>query len=61
VILQVEVEGPKDGEVDGPHPGGGGIFVVPGSEEGSESVDVASAVQSRIGKVQSGEFLPHGA
>ena len=53
-------EGMKDGDVDGPHPGGGGVLVSPGFEEGLESEGVMDAVKPGIWEAQLGELLAHG-
>ena len=54
-------EGMEDGDVDGPHPGGGGVFICPGFEEGLESEGVMDAIQAGIREAQSGELLAHGS
>ena len=41
-------EGAEDGDVDGPHLGGGGVFIRPGFEEGLESEGVMDAIQAGI-------------
>ena len=53
-------EGMKDGVVDWPHPGGGGVLIGPSLEEGLEAEGVMDAVQAGIREAQSGEFLAHG-
>ena len=52
-------KGTKDGDVDWPHPGGGGVLVSPGLEKGLEVEDVMDAVQPGIQVAQSGELLAH--
>ena len=53
-------EGMKDGDVDGPHPGGCGVLIGPGLEEGLELEGVMDAVQAGIQEAQLGELLAHG-
>jgi hypothetical protein len=60
VLGEAGNEGPEYGDVDGPHPGGGGILVGPGLEEGLEAEDIVDAVQPGIRVAQSGELLAHG-
>ena len=54
-------EGAEDGDVDGPHLGGGGVLVRPGLEEGLESEGVMDAIQAGIREAQLGELLAHGS
>ena len=56
VMGKARDEGAEDGDVDGPHPGGSGVLIRPGLEEGLES----DAVQAGIREAQSGELLAHG-
>ena len=53
-------KGMKDGDVDRPHPEGGGVFISPGLEEGLESEGVMDAIQAGIQEAQLGELLAHG-
>ena len=53
-------EGMEDGDVDGPHPGKGGVLISPGLKEGLEVEGVTDAVQVGIQEAQSGELLAHG-
>ena len=53
-------EGTEDGNVDGPHPGRGGVLIHPGLEEGLKSEGVIDAVQAGIWEAQLGELLAHG-
>ena len=52
-------KGTKDGDVDRPHPGGGGVFIGPGLEEGLESEGVMDAVQMGIRVAQTEDLLAH--
>ena len=54
-------EGAEDGDIDRPHPGGGGVLVRPGLEEGLESEGVMDAVQAVIWEAQLGELLAPGS
>ena len=54
-------ESTEDGDIDGPHLGGGGVLIHPGLEEGLESEGVMDAVQAGIREAQSGELLAHGS
>ena len=60
VLGKAHDEGMEDGDVDGPHPGGGGVLICPGLKEGLESESVMDAVQAGIQEAQSGELLSHG-
>ena len=53
-------EGTEDGNVDGPHPGRGGVLIRPGLEEGFKLEGVMDAVQAGIQEAQLGELLAHG-
>ena len=53
-------EGAEDGNVDGPHPGRGGVLIRPGLEEGLKLEGVMDAIQAGIWEAQSGELLAHG-
>ena len=59
VILESLCQDSQDCEVVGPHLQGGWVFIVPGLEKGSESVNVLGAIQSGIREVQSSELLAH--
>ena len=60
VLGKAHDEGMEDGDVDGPHPGGGGLLICPGLKEGLESEGVMDAIQAGIPEAQSGELLAHG-
>ena len=60
VLGEAGDEGMEDGDVDGPHPGGGVVLIGPGLEEGLEAEGVMDAVQVRIQEAQLGELLAHG-
>ena len=53
-------EGPEDGDVDRPDPGGSWVVIGPSLVEGSEPEDVPWPVQPWILEAQSGELLPDG-
>ena len=53
-------EGAEDDNVDGPHPGRGGVLIRPGLEEGLKSEGVMDAIQAGIREAQLGELLAHG-
>ena len=53
-------KGMEDGNVDGPHPGRGGVLICPGLEEGLKSEGVMDAIQVGIWEAQLGELLAHG-
>ena len=52
-------EGMKDGDVDWPHLGGGGVLISPGLEEGLEMEGVMDTIQVGIQEAQLGELLAH--
>ena len=60
VLGEAGDEGAEDGDVDWPHPGGGGVLIGPGLEEGFEVKDIMDAIQPGIQEAQSGELLAHG-
>ena len=60
VMGKAHDEGVEDGDVDGPHPGGGGVLICPGLEEGLKSEGVMDAIQAGIQEAQSGELLAYG-
>ena len=60
VMGKARNKGMEDGDVDGPHPGGGGVLICPGLEEGLKSEGVMDAIQAGIWEAQSGELLAHG-
>ena len=51
-------QGSEDGDIDGPHASGCGVFIIPGLEKGLEVEDVVGAFQLGIQEAQSGKFLP---
>ena len=58
VLGEAGNKGTEDGDVDQPHPGGGGVLAGPGLEEGLEREDAMDAVQSGIQEAQLvGELL----
>ena len=54
-------KGMEDGDVDGPHPGGGGVLIGPGLRKSLEAEGVMHAIQVGIQEAQSGELLAHGS
>ena len=60
VLGEAGDEGMEDGDVNWPHPGGGGILIGQGFEEGLELEGVMDAIQPRIQEAQLGEILSHG-
>ena len=60
VLGEAGDKGMEDGDVDQPHPGGGGVLIGPGLEEGLETEDIMDAILPGIQEAQSEELLAYG-